>query len=64
MPFRTDNRRADEMRPVRITPNYLAMPEGSALIEIGHTRVICTASIEESVPLFIRNQGKGWITSE
>jgi ribonuclease PH len=64
MAFRSDDRRPDEMRPVRITPNYLAMPEGSALIEVGHTRVICTASIEETVPLFLRNQGKGWITSE
>ena len=52
------------MRPVRITPDYIAMAEGSALIEVGHTRVICTASIEETVPGFLRNSGKGWITSE
>ena len=62
--MRSDNRPADQMRPVKITPNYLAIPEGSALIEVGHTRVICTASIEESVPSFLRNSGKGWITSE
>ncbi len=52
------------MRPVKITPNYIAMAEGSVLIEVGHTKVICTASIEETVPSFLRNSGKGWITSE
>ena len=52
------------MRPVKITPDYMAMAEGSALIEVGNTRVICTASIEETVPFFMRNSGKGWITSE
>ena len=52
------------MRPVKITPNYIAMAEGSVLIEVGHTKVICTASIEETVPPFLRNSGKGWITSE
>jgi ribonuclease PH len=62
--MRNDNRAADQMRPVTITPNYLAIPEGSALIEIGNTRVICTASIEETVPPFLRNSGKGWITAE
>jgi ribonuclease PH len=62
--MRNDNRTADQMRPVKITPNYLAIPEGSALIEVGNTRVICTASIEETVPPFLRNSGKGWITAE
>ena len=52
------------MRSVKITPNYIAMAEGSVLIEVGHTKVICTASIEETVPPFLRNSGKGWITSE
>lgn len=52
------------MRPVRITPEYIAMAEGSCLIEVGNTKVICTASIEETVPPFLRNSGKGWITSE
>ncbi|HET9741225.1 MAG TPA: ribonuclease PH [Terriglobales bacterium] len=61
---RSDNRTPEQMRPVRITPDYIAMAEGSALIEVGHTRVICTASIEETVPGFLRNSGKGWITSE
>ena len=62
--FRSDNRTSEQMRPVKITPDYIAMAEGSALIEVGHTRVICTASIEETVPGFLRNSGKGWITSE
>src|SRR5207237_5950837 len=62
--FRVDNRAADQMRPVRITPEFISTAEGSALIEVGHTRVICTASIEETVPAFLRNSGKGWITSE
>ena len=52
------------MRPVKITPDFISTAEGSCLIEIGNTRVICTASIEESVPSFLRNSGKGWITSE
>jgi ribonuclease PH len=64
MSSRSDQRAADEMRPVKITPEYIAMAEGSCLIEVGHTKVICTASIEESVPPFLRNSGKGWITSE
>jgi ribonuclease PH len=62
--MRSDGRKPDQMRPVKITPDYLAIPEGSALIEVGNTRVICTASIEEVVPPFLRNSGKGWITSE
>jgi ribonuclease PH len=61
---RSDNRRPDEMRPVKITPEFIRTAEGSCLIEIGNTRVICTASIEEGVPGWMRNQGKGWITSE
>ncbi len=61
---RTDKRLADELRPVRITPGYLPYAEGSALIEMGETRVICSASIEERVPPFLRNRGKGWVTAE
>ena len=52
------------MRPVKITPDYIMTAEGSALIEVGNTRVICTASVEETVPQFLRNSGKGWISSE
>ncbi len=52
------------MRPVNFTPDFISTAEGSVLIEVGNTRVICTASIEEAVPQFLRNTGKGWITSE
>src|SRR6266576_5223367 len=52
------------MRPVNIIPDFIHTAEGSALIEVGNTKVICTASIEETVPSFLRNSGKGWITSE
>jgi len=61
---RTDGRNHDEMRPVRITPHFVPAAEGSVLIEVGRTRVICTASVEEVVPQFQRNTGKGWVTSE
>ncbi len=61
---RSDNRRPDEMRPVTITPDFIRTAEGSCLIEFGHTRVICTASIEESVPGWMRNQGRGWVSGE
>ena len=61
---RTDGRAADELRPVRITPGYLPYAEGSALIEMGQTRVVCSASVEERVPPFLRNRGQGWITAE
>lgn len=61
---RGDQRRADEMRPLRITPNFMPYAEGSALIEVGSTRVICTASTEERVPPFLRNGGQGWVTAE
>jgi ribonuclease PH len=64
MIFRSDNRTADQIRPVNIVPEFIHTAEGSALIEIGNTRVICTASIEETVPQFMRNTGKGWITAE
>lgn len=62
--MRTDNRRPDQMRPVRITTNYLATAEGSALIEVGNTRVLCAASVEETVPQFLRGSGRGWVTAE
>ena len=64
MIFRSDNRSPDQMRPVNILPDYISTAEGSCLIEIGNTRVICTASIEETVPPFLRNSGKGWVTGE
>jgi ribonuclease PH len=64
MVFRSDNRAPDQMRPVKITPEFIATAEGSVLIELGNTRVICTASVEESVPQWLRNSGKGWVTGE
>jgi len=62
--YRSDNRSPDQLRPVKITADFITTAEGSALIEVGNTRVICTASIEETVPPFMRNTGKGWISSE
>ena len=62
--MRTDGRTADQLRPVQITPNYLVTAEGSALIEAGHTRVLCAATLEETVPSFLRGSGKGWVTAE
>jgi ribonuclease PH len=64
MPMRLDRRRPDELRPTVITPNYVEHAEGSVLIEVGRTRVICTASVEDRVPMFLRNSGKGWVTAE
>jgi ribonuclease PH len=62
--YRSDNRAPDQMRAVNIVPDYIKTAEGSTLIEVGNTRVICTASVDESVPLFLRNSGRGWITAE
>jgi ribonuclease PH len=62
--MRTDGRQPDQMRPVKVTTDYLLTAEGSALIEVGNTRVLCAASIEESVPGFLRGAGKGWVTAE
>jgi len=62
--MRIDQRKPSEMRPVKVTTDYLLTAEGSALIEIGNTRVLCAASIEEGVPGFLRNSGKGWVTAE
>ncbi|HJU92030.1 MAG TPA: ribonuclease PH [Pyrinomonadaceae bacterium] len=61
---RTDGRAPDELRPVLITPGYLPYAEGSVLIEMGNTRVVCAASLEDRVPPFLRNSGQGWLTAE
>jgi ribonuclease PH len=61
---RTDSRGPSDLRPTRLTPNYLIHAEGSVLIEVGRTRVICAASIEERVPPFLKGSGKGWVTGE
>ncbi len=62
--MRPDGRRVDELRSIKIIRNYLKSAEGSVLIEMGDTKVICTASIEERVPQFLKDQKKGWITGE
>ena len=61
---RIDDRRPDQGRPLAITPRYLRDAEGSVLIEVGHTRVICAATIEERVPPFLKGKGTGWVTAE
>jgi len=61
---RSDGRGNDKLRKVKITPDYIKYAEGSCLIELGNTRVICTASVEESVPPFLKSQGSGWVTAE
>jgi len=62
--MRSDQRAAEQLRNVTITPNFIEHAEGSVLIEAGRTRVICTASVEDRVPPFLRNTGKGWVTAE
>jgi len=62
--YRSDNRAPDQMRAVNIVPDFIKTAEGSVLIEVGNTRVICTASVDETVPAFLRNSGRGWITAE
>ncbi len=64
MSARSDGRQPDDLRPVRVTRDYLRHPEGSVLVEFGDTKVVCTASIEEKVPPFLKGQGKGWVTAE
>lgn len=61
---RIDNRQNDELRNVKITRNYLMHPDGSVLIEVGNTKVICTAMVEERVPPFLKGTGKGWVSAE
>ncbi|MGE5550728.1 MAG: ribonuclease PH [Bacteroidota bacterium] len=62
--MRLDGREHDQLRPVRVSPGYLKYPEGSVLIEVGETKVICTATVEEKVPLWLRGSGQGWVTAE
>jgi ribonuclease PH len=61
---RADGRGVAELRPVRLIPGFMPAAEGSVLIEMGSTRVVCTATVQESVPPFLRNQGRGWVTAE
>lgn len=62
--MRNDGREYNQIRPVTITVDYIKHAEGSVLIEVGDTKVICTATIEEKVPPFMRGQGRGWVTAE
>src|SRR5262245_50764546 len=62
--MRVDGRKASELRTVRMTTNFIRNALGSVLIEVGQTRVICTATVEEQVPPFLRDSGRGWVTAE
>jgi ribonuclease PH len=62
--MRIDQRQPGQLRPVKVLTEYLLTAEGSALIEVGNTRVLCAASVEETVPPFLRGSGKGWVTAE
>ena len=62
--MRSDGRAPNQMRPVKITPDFITVAEGSVLIEVGQTRVICTATVDAGVPSFLKGSGKGWVTAE
>ncbi|MFN3813305.1 MAG: ribonuclease PH [Aquificaceae bacterium] len=62
--MRKDGRKANELRPIRIARDYLQHPEGSCLVEFGNTKVICTVSVQDNVPPFLKGKGQGWITAE
>ncbi len=62
--MRPNDRKADQVRPIKITRNYTAYAEGSVLVEFGNTKVLCNASIEDSVPRWLKGKGKGWVTAE
>ncbi|MBL7202558.1 MAG: ribonuclease PH [Anaerolineae bacterium] len=62
--MRQDTRAFDELRPVKMTPGYVMHPEGSVLIEVGQTRVLCNATVEERIPVWMRGTGRGWVTAE
>jgi len=61
---RSDGRKPNQLRTIKVTKNYIKYPEGSCLIEVGETRVVCTATVEENVPPFLRDSGMGWVTAE
>ena len=61
---RSDGRASADLRPTRLTPGFLLHAEGSVLIEVGRTKVVCAASVEDRVPPFLRNPGPGWVTAE
>ena len=61
--MRTEDRTPEDLRPVKITPDFITTAEGSVLIEVGQTRVICTATVDDGVPGFLKGSGKGWVTA-
>ncbi|HEX3015755.1 MAG TPA: ribonuclease PH, partial [Desulfobacteria bacterium] len=61
---RVDGRKPEELRPLKLTRGFIEYPEGSVLIEVGRTKVICNATVEEKVPPFKKNSGEGWVTAE
>lgn len=61
---RIDGRKFDQLRPIKVTPDYIIHPKGSVLMETGNTKVICTATVEEKVPPFMKGSGEGWVTAE
>ena len=62
--FRADGRETHQLRPLALTPGFVRTAEGSVLISVGHTRVLCNATIENGVPSWLRNSGRGWVTAE
>ena len=64
MTTRIDGRGSADLRPVRITPDFIEHPAGSVLMEMGRTKVICTASVEQDVPRWMKGEGRGWVTAE
>ena len=64
MEDRIDGRKHDEIRPIKITRKFISHTEGSVFIEMGKTRIVCTASVEDKVPPFLKGKGSGWITAE
>src|SRR5687767_8973714 len=62
--MRSDGRKPQQMRPVKVTPGFLLTAEGSVMIEVGNTRVLCAATVEDSVPQWMRGSGRGWVTGE
>ncbi len=63
-PLRSDGRAANQLRAIKLTPDFVTTAEGSVLIEVGNTRVICTCTLDDGVPSFLKGSGKGWVTSE
>ncbi|MGB2801691.1 MAG: ribonuclease PH, partial [Phycisphaerae bacterium] len=61
---RPDGRKADELRPVKLVPDFIGTADGSVLVELGRTRVVCTATLQAGVPRWLQGRGTGWVTAE